>query len=526
MSKTMVLRFRDFGFATIEEHISIIGEFGYVWWGWWGKPDESIPRDTFAQYKQQIEKETVKAIFLIDSGNTLLYKAELSDISEADITERASPEQEKTPAYYSGSKHKAWFKLVSISECEDAEIRNWTYDESIEIIDDPHREAFIDKQVFSLKEMVDRRHTTIYFIQEFDSSKHHQHEVRLEPPIRFRNFNKEPQFVNSDYIVHISDLHFFDTHSNFRSPSNLVDKSIQNAIRDDLQTIHESYRPPAAILISGDLTAHATPDEFQGALDFVREFKSALDIEVSQFVIVPGNHDISWAAVDSEFSDETKSKAFNNYCAFYRDLFGTNPDKYAATGRRFVLDNFVAVDVIGLNSTLLEKREFRGYGYVSMPQFVEAARENMSWPASDSIYQVILLHHHIMPINAEEAVREAQSYSMTLDAGQIAYTALKLNVDLVCHGHGHQPFLASIQRNDGSEEQSLLRYLAVSGAGSVSADQPNLGAIGKNSYTIYEFAEGGVKVRVRRWSDSFSGFEKYWEVDLVKSGQGGLRIGG
>ena len=48
--KTIILRFRDLSIAdTIFEHNKIIGENHFVWWGWWAKPQETIPFKEFGQ---------------------------------------------------------------------------------------------------------------------------------------------------------------------------------------------------------------------------------------------------------------------------------------------------------------------------------------------------------------------------------------------------------------------------------------------------------------------------------------------
>src|SRR2546429_1983842 len=74
---SMVLRFRDLVAETIKEHQAIIQKAGYVWWGWWNKPDERIPRPTFEGFSQTMAREKYLSIYLIDSGRQLLYDAKL-----------------------------------------------------------------------------------------------------------------------------------------------------------------------------------------------------------------------------------------------------------------------------------------------------------------------------------------------------------------------------------------------------------------------------------------------------------------
>ena len=104
MPTSMVLRFRDLVADTIQEHQRLIEDNGYVWWGWWNKPDERIPRHTFAEFQKIIQDKGQLTVFLVDSGRQRLYAAELDEIDSSN-TEDAKPckEPAKTPKYYSAS---------------------------------------------------------------------------------------------------------------------------------------------------------------------------------------------------------------------------------------------------------------------------------------------------------------------------------------------------------------------------------------------------------------------------------------
>src|SRR2546426_8699508 len=123
MPTSMVLRFRDLVAKTVEQHLLLIEKYGYVWWGWWNKPDEKIPRSTFASFEKVIASEKRLFVFLVDSGNSWLYRASLVDIKiPSDETFIDCPEPEKTPTYYAAGKYMAWFKLTSIERVRDDEI--------------------------------------------------------------------------------------------------------------------------------------------------------------------------------------------------------------------------------------------------------------------------------------------------------------------------------------------------------------------------------------------------------------------
>jgi hypothetical protein len=81
---SIILRFRDLsnpaGTTTIGEHKRIIGDKGYVWWGWWHKQGETVPEDAFREILAKIGNSGPYKIFLFDTGKYELHQASLVDI--------------------------------------------------------------------------------------------------------------------------------------------------------------------------------------------------------------------------------------------------------------------------------------------------------------------------------------------------------------------------------------------------------------------------------------------------------------
>ena len=173
MTSNMVLRFRDLVAETIPEHLKYIKDFGYVWWGWWNKPNEKVPIKEFRLFQEIIEKKKHMWIFLADSGTLRLYKAKLIDI---DFTEDEEPKECKeiagVPEYYSTKNYKAWFCFSNIINAVPDEIRVWAYDKSIDFLYVDDIDHFQNRRVSSIQEMLNHCHRTIYFIQEFDPKQH------------------------------------------------------------------------------------------------------------------------------------------------------------------------------------------------------------------------------------------------------------------------------------------------------------------------------------------------------------------
>jgi len=186
----MVLRFRDLIDETIPEHRKYINTFGYVWWGWWNKPQEKVPYKELLHFREIIKDKGYMWIFLADSGTFRLYKAKLLEIDYNDNLERREcREIEKVPEYYFMAKYKVWFKFVNIEDAIPDEIREWSYDNPNDFLYGADQVIFQNKRILSIQEMLSQHHRTIYFIQPYDQKKHKDFS---DESIKADNTNKEP----------------------------------------------------------------------------------------------------------------------------------------------------------------------------------------------------------------------------------------------------------------------------------------------------------------------------------------------
>ncbi|MCE5200688.1 MAG: metallophosphoesterase [Armatimonadota bacterium] len=125
-------------------------------------------------------------------------------------------------------------------------------------------------------------------------------------------------------ILHLSDLHF-------QSSSDL--DTVLLPLINDLNEIGGGID---AVVITGDFTDHASPEEFDKAKIFVVCLLQNLRLQPSSCVIVPGNHDVYW---DPEVYRPTVTKPSNindeHYVIDDRVILKRDDEKYPA---RF--DNF------------------------------------------------------------------------------------------------------------------------------------------------------------------------------------------
>jgi predicted MPP superfamily phosphohydrolase len=534
----MILRFRDLAGptgSTITRHEELITKEGAVWWAWWNKPNERIPRDVFADFKQSIREHGPLHLYLADSGKNLLYTAEMAEIREAETEDPIiSPNPVLTPQYYRDTPYKAWFRLRRIVQVApgdvEEELHKWSYDEVQQFTEDPFWESYQDKRVFSLDELLHRRHRTIYFIQPY-AIGHKVHLVETLPGVQPQDFIMYPLVGQSSFILHLSDLHFGPEHGFPTSEDEPGKRSLARLIIDDLRN-HVNLGAPACVIISGDLTWQANSEEFHKARTFIERLGSEFALEPYNFIVVPGNHDIKWtddpARKGSAPADRVKfpkDEAKANFRDFYTKLFGLAPNPFFSQGRRFLLKNYVTVDVLGLSSSELEQDHFAGYGFVNSEQLTEAIKK-MAWREASprTTYRVVTLHHHLIPVVPEEEIRGFnKNYSITLDAGHIISECLMTGVDMVVHGHQHHPFTGVLMRSPQGAKFDPARTLVVSAAGSAGVAKKHIPS-GRNSYSIYEFCQDRVQIRLRAKSEGDVGFVEAgeWESELMRNPAGGM----
>lgn len=499
--ETMILRFRDLVTRTgetVQFHKQIISEKDHVWWGWWHKSGETIP-EVFRPLLEKAKREGL-CVLLLDTGSSKVYKAKCNDI-EWDgkrLREIETPEPDCTPEYYRNRENLAWFRFVEITDpIDEKTLRGYTYCR----VDDFFIERssrygpFYGKIVYSIQELR-QQERSIWFVRRqqkgdrineitlFDAHEITPDHFLAEPPLYSR--------LNT--LVWVSDLHYGPSHS-FPSVSTVADKALGLSLED---TLKGEEITPAALLVTGDISDKAQPDEFHRATTDIFEWAKRWGIDRYYIAICPGNHDLAWSEDSSDAtkpitvtSDESR-KAFG---AFYQGLFYVEPNEFLSSGRSLLLGGMLPVDIVSLNSSYLQqlKGAFQGHGFVGDAQLNHAA-EKMGWSkqpdSGGKAFRVVMLHHHVFPVTNRESPEANKPYSVVLDAGAFQKWIIKYRVDLVLHGHMHEPCHYIVERS-ASLTDSVMHKFHVVGMGSTGAVNT------RNTFAILEFGPSKLTIVFR-----------------------------
>jgi len=502
----LILRFRDLVTQkgeTIQSHAQMCQSTGKVWWGWWAKAREKIPLELFGSLATKAKGHGLE-IFLFDSGSGSVYRATCVDMRYDATGDRIpSPAIAETPEYYRDQSFLAWFcfsKLESASLSTEV-LKAWAYVDVPEAFEsENHFTQFASKMVCSARELRSQDRS-IWFIRPLrpaDAS----HELHLLNTTATQpdHFQGTFRATSCRDLLWLSDVHF--GHHAFPIKQSATETPLWMALENACQALKLSV---GGVLISGDLAWKAQPAEFDQTFASLKQLTSVLRLENYDVLTCPGNHDFAFEAApaDQEITVQTAT-ATAAYADFYRKLFYCGPNEFFCAGRRMLLANAYPIEIVSLNSVHLQQtaKSFQGFGYVGQPQLNFVAKQ-YDWDKEVSgrrPFRIVMLHHHLVPVTRMESPGLDRSYSLTLDAEAVMQWAARYRVDLVLHGHMHQPSCVRVTRpvDFVRSDQPLEKWpsLFVCGLGSSGVKVDHLGDFNKNTFGVLRFQGQELKVSI------------------------------
>ena len=510
----LILRFRDLvtdPSETIASHRAIIDAEEYVWWAWWHKLGEKVPTEVFTELNRRMNSSPMQ-IYLMDSGQELLYEATCAEIRWANDLEREpSPEPDKTPDYYKNRPYQAWFKLTHIAADPvtdpEAVLNALTYERVDAFFKSGASQyvAFYGKRIYSLPELR-QQDRTIWFVRPAQAADPH-HEIALvnARTTMPRDFVTEPIAAPSRTFLWLSDVHLDSSgaHHTFALEPVHGGRMLRSALEEDVKSAGVTQL--GGIIVSGDLTWRASVDDYEHVKAMMRNIQSWSRLaDPAYFIVCPGNHDLA-------FSEDPASKdrpvtvappeARAPYEQFYSGFFQRGPNEFLAMGRRYLIENSRIVDIVALNTSLLEQHAgiFQGQGFVGDAQLGYVATQ-MGWKPENvesRAYRVLVLHHHVMPIVHTEVPERGRQYSLLLDAGAVLRWAVRYRVDLILHGHMHQPYCGLITLPiQSTGELTNTHTIGLAALASTGVGPDHRGDIGQNLFGLLDFEPDGVRIRM------------------------------
>jgi predicted phosphodiesterase len=439
MPDSVILRFRDLLADTIDEHRAVIAASGSTWWGWWRKNSEPA----FFEELESLRARVPIDIGLYDSGTQQVFIAKCTDISVS-IRERvSSPDRSKTPEYYRSANLLTWFELTQIGNAiplAEVSTKFGVIETAGETI------AFTTANTSTFAEASTREGSAQNqwdalspFIQNLSMR------VAVTPRDEFSNgtittsIGRDEIHVHGELILCISDLHFGPSHgfplrTEPGQPSSLTDR-----MRDFQALLESQGKTVGVVVVGGDLTSKG--QGFAQAGKFLEEVASTFSLRPSDFIIVPGNHDISL--------DEYDAQTYGHEDAYRQFLraFTLTDSKELDGVRSFRTPSGAQYMFVWLNSVRLRGKETKEFGFVGSDVFDPIFSRVTPRVSDVDSFRIGVLHHHLLPTSRTVFIpQDNRQASITLDAGGILEAAQEHDFDLLIHGHQHLPFIGSTSR--------------------------------------------------------------------------------
>lgn len=538
-----VFRYRDLVADTLPEHRNIVATNGWCWWGWWKRPNEPSRIDIWREMQNATQRGGSVHVGLFHSGTGQVHGAIVDQVilpveNEFGTCDPVFPENDElnaVPAYYRASRYsRGWMRLRVISDEPIAFFGSYSY------ASPPPLPNFSRRQLASLsgKQVTDpgelrAMDTTIWAVRP-SRSEDSSERFLTAAPSQSDPISAQPVACPGEWLLHLTDPHYavgkFRREHRWRleSESEAALPTMVDAINDALI---RSKRTVGAVLVTGDLTFIASPEEFTAARTALFKLTNGLlGLNMEHLIVVPGNHDIAWTRADEYDYGAAVSvaprEATENYRRFFKELYGFDASDHLSMARRLVFPGGNLVDVVAVNSSSLEqgKSFLAGMGRVQEAGYREAAKA-LSWQNRAALgLRILALHHHLALTEDLESPDEYRTgFGIAIDAPRVQRLTADFGVHLAIHGHKHRAFVwrtGAYQLPEFTRERWELGSFNIVGGGSCGSTSTDGD---RNFFNLIRVT--GPRVDLEMYGCHHGGsFERFtaWQAELNAMPSGGM----
>lgn len=264
----------------------------------------------------------------------------------------------------------------------------------------------------------------------------------------------------------------------------------------------QAIASPDVVVISGDITQGAEPDEYSEAAELVSALLQFLHLDANRLVVTPGNHDIHWGTCEKIFrlvkrrptaandrfcipyhdrflvveNTEAYERRLDNFRTFYRNVLGIEYPLAADDQFLVRIYNDLDLAIVGYNSCF-EIDHYRFRGSISPTAIAKGASALDAFNGTK-----VAVWHHDLDWRSEQ-------HGDCLSAHSLRYLSERAFHLGLC-GHTHRPASNNTAHIDGFEMPILA-------AGSLCAGPRQRNESLGRSYQILEIEDQNIRVHVR-----------------------------
>jgi len=213
---------------------------------------------------------------------------------------------------------------------------------------------------------------------------------------------------------------------------------------------------PNTLVLTGDITEHGLPQQFDAAETFLKRLAKCLNIPTQRIVVTPGNHDICWPDARAAFSkavyarsgriienaeadEELKTtildqdilfQKFVEYQRFYSRLY---EGKRTFEQKLYDIFSFPGLNILiaSLNSCVRACHLAR-QGWIGNDQVLKVGEEMDLVDPRRHCIRVGVFHHHVFPKSKDDFDDRVEDFDKIRPAIE------KYDLKILMHGHQHK----------------------------------------------------------------------------------------
>lgn len=207
------------------------------------------------------------------------------------------------------------------------------------------------------------------------------------------------------------------------------------------------------LIIPGDITNKAQPNEFRLASQIVSEIARAFSINDNKIIFVPGNHDADWMPMKNDPTDKTgfrKAQRYEPICleALIFEKIMRKAKRHMFRKPDFSWWEFKDLLVLGYNSSWHDGPETHiHHGLIANESLNEIEKCLQKIDLAHDRLRLFLVHHH--PLQYSNPIPNEPDFSIMTNSGNLIDLLTKYHFDLLIHGHKHVPYFCSQIKDSG-----------------------------------------------------------------------------
>ncbi|MGY0632747.1 metallophosphoesterase family protein [Luteimonas sp. A478] len=264
-------------------------------------------------------------------------------------------------------------------------------------------------------------------------------------------------------IAVISDLHVGEV---ARSPelNPFTDTPADGFLASFEAFVHNAGIEADLLIVPGDISDKAHPEEYRLAADVIRRVASALNVDHDKVYPVLGNHDLNWALINAiegagSFGLGLRFEAVKS-SDWLNSRLTSSTEGTQTESPYLCIDETDEAFIVRYNSAEADLPSVRPHRGAIQQEHLEVLQEKLrgAMPPEDKV-RLFVTHHH--PQIYSDPIADYPDFSALVNAENLLDLLREFNFDLVVHGHKHVPKFSS-------SVQSGRRALSILCAGSFS----------------------------------------------------------